>query len=81
MNLSQFANAQQISFSSNIEKIIQKQSGSLSNQLFGLKISICQNEDYNNPIFSEFNTVKTNDFSDFSLFSNLNEKIDDFILN
>jgi len=67
MNLSQYSNAQQISFSSNIEKIVQKQTGSLSNQIFDVKISICQNEEFNNPIFSEFNTIKTNNFSDFML--------------
>ncbi len=67
MNLSQYSIAQQISFSSNIEKIVQKQTDSLSNQLFDVKISICQNEEFNNPIFSEFNTIKTNNFSDFML--------------
>lgn len=67
MNLPQYTKAQQISFSSNIEKIIQKQSGSLSNQSFDLKISIYQNEEHNTPIFSEFNTIKTDNFSDFVL--------------
>ena len=67
MNSSQYSNAQQISFSSNIEKIVQKQSGKFSNQLFDLKISICQNEDSINPIFSEYSTVNTDNFSDFTL--------------